>query len=117
MGATLHPVPVASWVEAAPQAGENAIALVSAHMAGLPLNHQITSLGGRFLEATATSPDYRLFVHSNQLGANTCGPMSAKGPLPRSGQEPSLIRMVAGPRSAALNVCLVPPDGLEPPTL
>jgi allophanate hydrolase len=62
MGATLHLVPAASWASAAPQPGETAIALVGAHMAGLPLNPQITSLGGRFLEATETSPDYRLFA-------------------------------------------------------
>jgi allophanate hydrolase len=61
MGATGLPLPAAALPPAAPLPGEIAIALVGAHMAGLPLNHQITSLGGRFLEATRTAPEYRLF--------------------------------------------------------
>lgn len=38
------------------------IALVGAHMAGLPLNAGITALGGRFLRAAETGPCYRLFA-------------------------------------------------------
>ena len=30
-------------------------------MTGLPLNSQLTSLGGTFLEETTTAPDYKLF--------------------------------------------------------
>ena len=40
---------------------EMAVALVGAHMTGLPLNPQITQLGGRFLQRTTTAPSYRLF--------------------------------------------------------
>jgi allophanate hydrolase len=43
-------------------AGEMAVAVVGAHLSGLPLNGQLTSRGGRFLEATTTAPDYRLFA-------------------------------------------------------
>ena len=38
------------------------VGLVGAHMAGLPLNGQITALGGRFLRAARTEPCYRLFA-------------------------------------------------------
>lgn len=49
--------------EATPQAApdEIAVAMVGAHMAGLPLNREVTRLGGRFLRAAATAPDYRLY--------------------------------------------------------
>ncbi len=38
------------------------IAVCGAHMSGLPLNHQLTELGGTFNRATSTSPKYRLFA-------------------------------------------------------
>lgn len=38
------------------------IALVGAHMTGLPLNGAILALGGRFLRASATAPCYRLYA-------------------------------------------------------
>jgi allophanate hydrolase len=41
--------------------GEMEVVLVGAHMTGLPLNGQITGLGGRFLERAETAPAYRLF--------------------------------------------------------
>jgi allophanate hydrolase len=41
-------------------AGETALFCIGAHMAGLPLNGQVTGLGGRFLRAARTTPDYRL---------------------------------------------------------
>lgn len=37
------------------------VAVCGAHMTGLPLNSQLTSLGGTFLEETTTAPDYKLF--------------------------------------------------------
>jgi len=40
--------------------GEMVIAAVGAHMSGLPLNPQLTSRGGRYLETTCTSAAYRL---------------------------------------------------------
>ncbi len=39
-----------------------AIAVCGAHMSGLPLNGQLTDLGGIFLTATRTAEDYRLFA-------------------------------------------------------
>jgi allophanate hydrolase len=42
--------------------GELAIAVVGAHLSGMALNHELTSLGGRLLETAATAPDYRLYT-------------------------------------------------------
>lgn len=41
---------------------EIAIAVCGAHMSGLALNHELTSRGGRLLEATRTAPRYRLYA-------------------------------------------------------
>jgi allophanate hydrolase len=38
------------------------IAVCGAHMAGLPLNHEITRRGGRFVRTCRTAPIYRLFA-------------------------------------------------------
>ena len=44
------------------QQGDIAIAVVGAHLSGMPLNHELTALGGRLLDKTATAPDYRLYA-------------------------------------------------------
>ncbi len=41
---------------------EIAIAVCGAHMSGMVLNHELTSRGGRLLEATQTAPRYRLYA-------------------------------------------------------
>ncbi|MBR1193123.1 allophanate hydrolase [Bradyrhizobium sp. AUGA SZCCT0160] len=41
---------------------EIAIAAVGAHLSGMALNGELTSLGGRLLEETSTAPDYRLYA-------------------------------------------------------
>ena len=41
---------------------EVAVVAVGAHMSGMALNHELTSLGGRLIEATITAPDYKLFA-------------------------------------------------------
>jgi allophanate hydrolase len=46
----------------APAADEIAIAVVGAHLTGMPLNHELTTKGARFLETTSTAPDYRLYA-------------------------------------------------------
>jgi hypothetical protein len=38
------------------------VAVCGAHMQGLPLNPQLTALGGEFVQATTTSPNYQLFA-------------------------------------------------------
>lgn len=42
--------------------GRIAIAVVGAHMSGLPLNRQLTELGGRLESASQTAPRYRLYA-------------------------------------------------------
>lgn len=37
------------------------VAVCGAHMQGLPLNPQLVALGGEFLIATKTAPNYKLF--------------------------------------------------------
>jgi allophanate hydrolase len=42
--------------------GEIIIAVVGAHLSGMALNHELTTLDARLLEATATAPDYKLYA-------------------------------------------------------
>lgn len=60
-GATAWPLPEITPLPADPMPDEFAIAVVGAHMTGLPLNGQLTRLGGRFLRETKTAPCYRLY--------------------------------------------------------
>lgn len=41
---------------------EIAVAMVGAHMSGLPLNHEVTKLGGRLISIGATAPNYRFYA-------------------------------------------------------
>lgn len=38
------------------------IAVVGAHMEGMPLNRELTTLGGTFARRTRTTPDYRFYA-------------------------------------------------------
>lgn len=49
-------------------AQETALFCIGAHMSGLPLNGQITALGGRLLRSARTRPEYRLHVLGNRPG-------------------------------------------------
>jgi allophanate hydrolase len=62
LGATSAPQPPLAPLSAAPQRDEIALAVVGAHLSGMPLNSELKALGARFLQATATAPDYRLFA-------------------------------------------------------
>jgi len=67
IGATDLPLPP----PAAPDplaADETGLFCIGAHMSGLPLNGQITALGGRFLRQARTVPAYRLFALGNRPG-------------------------------------------------
>lgn len=46
---------------------EIAIAVVGAHLSGMPLNFELTSLGGRLLRQAKTAADYRLFALADAL--------------------------------------------------
>jgi allophanate hydrolase len=48
-------------------AGEIAIAVVGAHLSGMPLNGELRRVGGRLLENTRTAPHYRLFALSDTM--------------------------------------------------
>jgi allophanate hydrolase len=62
--------------------GRIALAVVGAHLAGLPLNHELTELGGAFLRAVETTADYRLFA------------------LPGTPRKPGLLRVADGSGAA-----------------
>jgi len=47
---------------------ETALFCIGAHMSGLSLNHQLTALGGRFLQAARTRPAYRLYALGDRPG-------------------------------------------------
>jgi allophanate hydrolase len=49
-------------------ADETALFCIGAHMSGLPLNGQVTSLGGRFVREAVTAPEYRLFALGGRPG-------------------------------------------------
>ncbi|MBY0611388.1 MAG: allophanate hydrolase [Beijerinckiaceae bacterium] len=62
MGGTGEPLPQLSDIPAAAPPGMIEIAVVGAHLSGMPLNHELASLGGVFLRATATGDSHRLFA-------------------------------------------------------
>ncbi len=70
-----------------PPADTIRLAVCGAHLRGQPLHHQLTSLGARFLAATTTSPDYRLYAL-----ANTTPP------------KPGLVRVAPGETGAPIAV-------------
>lgn len=74
---------------------EIAIAVCGAHMSGLPLNPQLTDLGGRFLKATTTAPCYSFHA-------------LAGGPPAR----PGLVREKTGGARIALEIWSLPKSAL-----
>ncbi len=49
---------------AAPLSGEIAVAVVGAHLSGMPLNDELRAAGARLIGRAATAPHYRLFALS-----------------------------------------------------
>jgi allophanate hydrolase len=86
LGALAAPQPARAHLPPALRPGEAALAVVGAHMSGMPLCHELTALGARFLQAATTATDYRLFAIED-------------GAMPR----PGLLR-VAGGAGAAIEV-------------
>lgn len=62
MGATSWQRPDPALPAGQPADGELAIAVCGAHMSGLPLNHQLTDLGGRFLHSTLSASEYGFYA-------------------------------------------------------
>ncbi len=67
VGATAQPLPPPRPASAI-QPDETALFCVGGHMAGLPLNGQVTALGGRFVGEARTAPKYRLFQLGDRPG-------------------------------------------------
>ncbi len=57
-----RPAPSVSTAPAPVAADEMELVVCGAHMSGLPLNGELTRLGGRILRKTATTPDYRFYA-------------------------------------------------------
>lgn len=75
--------------------GMIAVAVVGAHLSGMPLNGELVRNGAIFIKATKTAPDYRFFA-------------LAGGPPKR----PGLVRVAAGEGGAIdLEVWALPADG------
>ena len=64
LGALKKPQPPLKPTPAEPAEAEVAIAVVGAHLSGMPLNNELRAVGGRLLERTATAPHYRLYALS-----------------------------------------------------
>ena len=69
--------------------GQVRVAVVGAHLSGLPLNAQLTTRGARLIAATRTAPVYRLYA------------------LP-DGKRPGLIRVAGGGAAIACEVWELP---------
>jgi allophanate hydrolase len=75
-----------------PLPGALRLAVVGAHLRDMPLNHELTSRGAAFVEATRTAPSYRLFA--------LAGPETNNGP-----PKPGLLRLAAGePGGASIDI-------------
>jgi allophanate hydrolase len=61
LGALKYPQAPLAPPSMSPADGEVAVAVVGAHLSGLPLNGELRTLGGRLLEVARSAPDYRLF--------------------------------------------------------
>jgi len=69
------------------------IVVCGAHMAGLPLNHQLADRGARFVGTTETAPQYRFYALPG-------------GPPKR----PGLVRVTSGGAAIAVEVWSVPQE-------
>mgnify|MGYP003340263678 FL=1 len=87
MGATRFELPPSAPLQEAPADNEMVVAVVGAHLSGLPLNHQLTSRGARLLQAAHTAPCYRLYA--------------LPGSVP---PKPGLVRVAEGGASIAVEL-------------
>jgi allophanate hydrolase len=62
LGATLFPLPERGAPPASAAHEGVTLAVVGAHLSGLPLNHQLTARGASLLETCSTAPCYRLYA-------------------------------------------------------
>ncbi|MCJ2052425.1 allophanate hydrolase [Methylobacterium sp. J-070] len=92
IGAGTMPVPAAEPGPARAQPGEIELAVVGAHLSGLPLNRELVERGARYLRTVPTVPDYRLYA-------------LAGGPP----QRPGLLRVATGGASIETEVWALAP--------
>lgn len=78
VGATGAALPAAG-AACAVAADETRLFCIGAHMSGLPLNGQVTSLGGRFVAVAETVPAYRLFDLGRRPGLVRDGDSAISG--------------------------------------
>ncbi len=64
-GATDNALPSPQAPAAGSDDGMVTVAVVGAHLTGMPLNHQLTDRGAVLLESTRTAPCYRLYALAN----------------------------------------------------
>jgi allophanate hydrolase len=62
LGNTKEPYPASESLTSAKPPKTTRVAVVGAHLSGLPLNHQLTGRGAKLIETTTTAPDYRLYA-------------------------------------------------------
>jgi allophanate hydrolase len=62
LGALKYPQPPLSRRSAMPAAGEIPLAVVGAHLSGMPLNRELLAAGARLIERGATAPHYKLYA-------------------------------------------------------
>ena len=75
--------------------GGIALAVVGAHLSGMPLNHELIAQGARLVETTATAADYRLYA------------LDGSGP-----RKPGLLRIAPGKgNTIAVEIWTLPADG------
>jgi allophanate hydrolase len=90
LGATGWPLPAGesdAVAVAGPDPSRFEVAVVGAHLEGLPLNHQLTDRGGRLVRTARTAPHYRLYA--------------LPGTVP---PKPGLVRVGPGGEGAAIQV-------------
>jgi allophanate hydrolase len=92
LGATGLPFPAPPTIPTTPPDDKIPLAVVGAHLAGEPLNHQLTGAGGVFVRAARTAPAYRLHA------------------LPgTSPPKPGLVRAAAEGTAIEVEVWALPP--------
>ena len=84
LGALKQPQPALASLVAMPAEGEVPIAVVGAHLSGMPLNGELRSVGGRLVERTTTAPHYRLYALSGTKPPSPACCVSKTAPALRS---------------------------------
>lgn len=85
---TVPPATPASPTDAVPS-GQIRVAVVGAHLSGLPLNKQLTARGARLIGETRTAPHYKFYALAD-------------------GKRPGLIRVATGGASIACEIWELP---------